>query len=202
MEDEVHELESGTKSESKLPHINAVMDFLIKLVNAEVTGWRVFQDRHSVQSAESHLSATLYALTRDKNMSVLDLPAVATGNSLQGHEADYIFADWVVSCANTRGDLGIVAEEELCNVTFTRARRGRMSIVNNEIRQGKIAEKWKPSKNDTARGPPKERLPYLIEVDKFWALWKRKSCATSRSLGLVVVGYRSSGLIEVQTFEG
>jgi hypothetical protein len=27
----------------------------------------------------------------------------------------------------------------------------------------KMAEKWKPPKNDTARGLPNERMPYLIE---------------------------------------
>jgi len=38
-----------------------------------------------------------------------------------------------------------------------------MSIVDNEITQGKMAEKWKPPKYDTARGLPNERMPYLIE---------------------------------------
>ncbi|KAI9876573.1 MAG: hypothetical protein M1830_006187 [Pleopsidium flavum] len=193
VEDGSCEVEPATKSKYNLANINVVMDFIVKLVDAGVAlKEESFKIVTPYRAQKTMYQQRLRALATVKNIDRNNLPTVVTANSMHGSEADYIVADWVVSSGNTRGDLGITEGEELCNVTFTRARRGRMSVVNNLITQGRIAEKRKPVTKSTVRGPPKERLPYLIDNTNNMA--RNRHMYTMRGLELKTQAYESGKL--------
>lgn len=68
---------------------------------------------------------------------------VATVDSMQGHEADYLVLDWVVTNPE---DLGFTRDNKRANVALTRGPKCVISVLNTSIMESKLL-KWKDTES-------------------------------------------------------
>ena len=104
-------------------------------------------------------------ISKKMKIPFVDLPTVHTCSSMLGREASEIIVDIPYANVDRLGNLGIMQNEELCNVTFTRARRSCIFLVNNAITSGKLAGGWRKQKDRYGRGIRENNpLLYLLDI--------------------------------------
>ncbi|KAJ9246999.1 hypothetical protein DTO207G8_8459 [Paecilomyces variotii] len=165
------QIDKATKSRLNVPHVDLVMEIVLR--NHQEGAYRA--DEITIISpykAQNVLyRQRLFSLVSDGRLPSNAVPTVATIDSQQGKESKVVILDWVVSRAETFGDIGFTADDHRGNVAHSRMREVLVNILPAGVASGKITTA--PNERLNSFGEVvTSRIPYVCEFAK-WAHEKR-----------------------------
>jgi hypothetical protein len=129
----------GSKSRYNTRHVNFVVKLIIR--NFEVKGYDPGDIRIIVPYSEQELryKQAFFKLTADGELPLEAHPKICTANSSQGQESKVVILDWVISSADSRGDLGFTADDNQCNVAQSRMTEVMINIIPDAVGSGTLS---------------------------------------------------------------
>lgn len=103
-----------------------------------------------------------------KLLSMRDFPDIATVDSYQGDEKDFVVNVLGISRVDSPSDLGFVSDEKRANVACTRARRIFWMVGNQGLFRGSLMSNWtryKDSISTDGNGSPPYLCQYAMEMN-------------------------------------
>ncbi|PYH32406.1 uncharacterized protein BO87DRAFT_312756, partial [Aspergillus neoniger CBS 115656] len=121
-----------TRSRSNLANVTIVMELVEFLLRRDVLKGKTSTIITTYADQKKLYIRRMMKLSEKLSIAWEDMVKIATVDSMQGHEADFIILDWVVD-SGEKSELGFASDNRRANVALTRARACLIVVANGAI---------------------------------------------------------------------
>ncbi|KKZ64960.1 hypothetical protein EMCG_09141 [[Emmonsia] crescens] len=159
IENAVCEIEESTKSRYNTAHVRFVVNLIMENFNAKgYDGKDITIITYYRAQVRRYLQYFLQ-LAKSGDFPREFHPYVCTVDSMQGKESKVVILDWVISRADTSGDLGFTMDNHRGNVAQSRMREVMVNVLPADVGNGTLSVRLSDRTN-SLRDRVQPKLPY------------------------------------------